>query len=47
VAERPRRGVPDWLIGLLIAVVLVTVAFTVLGVGDDPSVPAEAAETVP
>lgn len=37
---RRRRRVPDWLVGLLIAVVLVPVMLWVLrtvGAGDDPS----------
>lgn len=37
---RPRRRVPDWLIGLLIAVVLVPLVLWVLrsvGAGDDPT----------
>lgn len=47
MSERPRRGIPDWFIGLLLAAVVVTVAFTVFGVGDDPSVPDETVQTVP
>ncbi len=47
MSERPRRGIPDWLIGLLLALVVVTVAFTVFGVGDDPSVPEETVQTAP
>lgn len=39
-APRRRRRIPDWLVGLLIAVVLVPVMLWLLreiGAGDDPS----------
>lgn len=44
VAESRRQRIPDWLIGLLIALVVVTVAFTVFGVGDDPSLREETSQ---
>jgi hypothetical protein len=36
-ARTSRRRVPDWLIGLVLAVVVVAILWFVLGVGDDPT----------
>lgn len=43
--ERRRWIIPDWLVGLVLALVLVVAAFAVFDIGDDPSVPTGTTET--
>lgn len=38
VPMRRLSRLPDWLIGLVFAIVVVSVLFAVFGVGDDPTV---------
>jgi type VI protein secretion system component VasF len=35
--ERLRRRIPDWLIGLLLAIVITAVLYILFGAGDDPT----------
>jgi hypothetical protein len=35
--ERLRRRIPDWLIGLVLAIVITIVLYVVFGAGDDPT----------
>lgn len=43
--ERRRWTIPDWLVGLVLALLLVATAFAVFDIGDDPSVPTATSET--
>ncbi len=43
--ERRRWTIPDWLVGLVLALLLVVAAFAVFDIGDDPSVPTGTSET--
>jgi hypothetical protein len=35
--ERLRRRIPDWLIGLILAIVITVALYVVFGAGDDPT----------
>lgn len=35
--DRSRRRIPDWLIGLVLAIIVTVILYVLFGAGDDPT----------